>query len=1249
MRAARIFGWIIVTLLALITLLVVILFSIDLSKYREPLQTALSSAINRQVRFTQLLLQPSLRPGIVLHDVSVANPAWASRDVFARAKRVQVQVSIWPLLTGHLQIADLNLEGLDVLLEKAADGADNWSFGAAKDKTPIAPVVESLSCEQCVVAYRSDADHVQRISISAAAGVLAADEPLQLLLSASYQDVAFNLSLLGGTLSELMANTEQWPIEAKLRALGATLDVSGELLRDQAQLRFTLSGERVTELAKLLEIALPSFGSYELSGELTRSSGRFELSKLIGRLRDEESKDRVVIKTGSISIAPDMPFELKMEGQYGEVPFEVYATSATLNQLMVPARPWPIRFTAAAANAKLDITGAVTDPMRVYLDLRAKVVGKELGDLAPLLGASVPSLGPYALSSRLVRSERGYAVTELAGYAGALKTRERIQIRSGTLFLGETEPTQLKLEGAYGDTPLRLSLTGGSWVELHNASAPWPITLNVNGAGAALNVNGTVARASASNRFDLRLDLKGHRLSRLAPLLGSELPPIESYSLSGRVRDAEHSYDITALQATADGSDLAGSVSVNRSGLRPKFKAKLVSQMLNINQLTALVAGVSTDSPTSVGLDRPLPTGILRSADADLALDIKQLTGAPTPVADLMLKIDLDAGKAGVAIAHMSVPGAEVRGEMRVDASTESPSIALDLSSEGVELAKAFRAFAKTERIEGAGNKLDLHLTSHGATPRELLQRADLKLVAEDVKVDYRRAGSTPMPLTVAFAQVTTERGEPIKVHFDGTFRKVPVKLNFVGDTLANLMTGAKNWPLNLGLQAADTVLAIKGIATQPLKGEGFDVEFNLRGKELSALGPLFATKLPEFGPYEFTGHFANGGGVHHLSPLRFSVDGHGAAGEIKLLTGESRPRIVARLDAGRIDLDQLAVKFKEAGVEPPTSTESGLIIPDLAIPSAWLERFDLELSAQVTDVLTESVDVGDVDIKASVKDGRLELPVQAILFGGHASARLELSHKDLRAHARLIVRDLDYGRWLKVWRISDAVEGHVDLGFDLSGRGSTLQELLADANGAAVFASGPMHLADTDFGLWGAGVTSGLLSITTKALGLKKSTEFNCIVWPFNVSDGVARSKAILMDTSKMSITGDGTVNLATEKLDITLKPARKKASIFSFENPVRIEGTLGNIKQTTQGKATTAGKIGLIIWQPYLLLLTARPGTGETNPCMAALAGEVPEKVKKKMKKKHEEIDLGLAGELLKEMQMPKDTSPHPQNKTP
>lgn len=1242
MRIAKILGWTALALLILVTVAVLILVSLDLSTYRGPLQTALGSAFGRTVALKgemSLALLP--RPTVVLEDVSIANPAWASHTNFADADRVEVQLALWPLLRGKAQVANLVVVGLDVLLETGPEDANNWTFGTGTDEKTIPPVIESLSCQECTVAYRVDAEREERLSISALAGVLAAQEPVQLLLSASYRDVAFNLSLLGGTLADLMTNSKPWPIETKLRAAGATLDASGEVMRQQAKLRFTLSGEQVSELATRLKVALPALGPYKLSGELARSGERFELTKLTGRLGNKEAVHRVVVAVASASVAPDTPFELSMEGQYGDLPFAVHVSSATLKQLLAPTQSWPIELTAVAANAKLDVAGTVTEPTEAHFDVRTRFSGPQLADLAPLLRTSVPTLGPYALSSRVVRGERGYAVTELAGYVGALKTRTRVQISGGTLLLSETEPVRLKLEGTYGGTPLKMSLTGGQWAELLEASAPWPIKLSASGAGAALTVNGTIARRSADQRFDARIDLRGRELAKLAALLGSELPPIDSYRLSGRVRDDKEGYGITELQANADSTDLAGSFSVSNSWRRPKITAKLVSQTLDLDQLGALGTAMPTGGQNADWLDRPLPTDIFRNFDADLDLDVKQVMRTPVPMRNLALRIDLDSGKATVAIAHMSVPGAEVTGEMQLDAGNRSPSIVLDLSTRGVELVEALGAFTKVERIEGESNKLDLHLASRGTTPRELLQRADLKLVAKDVEVNYQRqADGTFMPLKVASAEATTSRGQPIEIRFDGTFRQVPIRLSFVGDTLANLVIGAKTWPLDLELQAADTALTIKGTATQPLRGEGFDVEFNLQGKELSALGPLFLTSLPEVGPYEFTGRFANGGGVHHASPLRFSVAGHGASGQVKLLTAEPRPRIVASFGAGKIDIDQLAAKFKKAGVEPPAPAGSGLIIPDLMIPSAWLEKYDLELRISVPDVLSESIDVGDVDIRASVENGRLLLPVRATIFGGQISGSLELIHEEQHAHVKLTVRHLDYSRWLKAWQITDAVEGRVDLGVDLSGNGSTLQKLLADANGAAVMASGPTHLADADFGLWGAGITSGLMSITTRALGLKKSTEFNCIVWPFNVSNGVARSEAILMDTTKLTITGEGTVNLATEKVDIVLKPARKEVSIFSLQNPVRVGGTLANIKYTVLGKTTTAGKIGLAILQPYFLLLTVRPGTAETNPCVAALAGEAPARAKKKEKKA--ELDLGLAGELLKEIQKPAEEMP-------
>ncbi|MFQ5938272.1 MAG: hypothetical protein ACE5LB_17860, partial [Acidiferrobacterales bacterium] len=123
-----------------------------------------------------------------------------------------------------------------------------------------------------------------------------------------------------------------------------------------------------------------------------------------------------------------------------------------------------------------------------------------------------------------------------------------------------------------------------------------------------------------------------------------------------------------------------------------------------------------------------------------------------------------------------------------------------------------------------------------------------------------------------------------------------------------------------------------------------------------------------------------------------------------------------------------------------------------------------------------------------------------------------------------------------------------------------------------------------------------------------------------------------------KITITGSGTVDLATDELNIILKPARKKASVFSFQNPVHIGGTLQNPKRTTLGKAKTVGKIGLVVLQPYFLLFTASLGTGETNPCVAALSGEDTGSAGAEKRKP---LELGLVGELLHEIEKPVEES--------
>jgi uncharacterized protein involved in outer membrane biogenesis len=1167
MRIAKIFGWAALTLLILVIVAVVILLSLDLSTYRGPLQRALGSAFGRTVHLKgEMSFAPSLYPTVVLEDVSIANPAWASRPNFADAERVEAQFALWPLLRGNPQILSLVVVGLDVLFEIGPEGTDNWTFGT--EETTVPPVIESLSCQQCTLAYGVDAKHEERLSVSALAGVLAAQEPVQMLLSAKYRGVTFNLSLLGGTLPELMRMDRPWPIEAKLHVAGAALDAQGAISGQDVKLRFGLNGDRLEELVALAKLDVPAVGPYALAGDLVATRDDYRLMNLSGHVGERNASDRLVINEGRVSMALDAPVDLQLEGKLGKNSYTLSATGGTLNELLAAAKPWPVALTAMALGAKLDIQGTVSEPLeRRHFDLRAQISGEQFAELVSLVRTPLAALGPYALSAQIASRDGGYSVRRIKGHVGEPRAATRVVIRQGEINVPKEEPLRISLVATYGSTPLRLS---------------------------------------------------------------------------GRMRRSDEGYRITELKAQVDRSDVSGTIDLDLQGLRPKLEAKLVSNTLDIEQLAGLAPGTPARSGKTPWLERTVDTGSLSVLDADIDLSVKRLAGTPAPIGDLALSAKIDSGKAAISIAQVSISGATAQGQLTLDASGRIPNMVLDVSSTGVQLPKGLGAVTDGERLRGTAERVELYLASSGRSVRTLLQRAELKLAARAMSLDYRRVGDgTTVPIKISTADATVAPGEAVRVALEGTVREVPIKANFTGDSLSNLISRRDTWPLDLQLQAADAALTVKGQATQPLKGEGFDVEFDLRGQHLSALEPLFDTQLPELGAYELSGRFVNGAGTHELHDVQIGAGKHRALASVKMMTTVTPPRIVAKLHSGTLNLDQLAKLLQEGEAKTTAHPKTSRVLPAFTIPRDWPRKMNLEMDIDIPDVIAEATDVGDLKVKLDLKDGHFTLgPVRAKLFGGDAFGKLDLDvAKDTpTARLKLTVRKLDYGRWLKAWDITDTVTGEVNISVDMRGSGDTLRAMFDDSNGAVLLASGPTHIADSDMGLWGAGFTSGLMSITTSALGMKKSTEFNCMVWPFNVSDGVARSEAILMDTPKITIAGSGTIDLSTEALDILLEPARKKASIFSFQNPVRISGTLADPKRTTLGKAKTFGKLGLVILEPWILVFTASTGTGEKNPCVAALAGEPPP-AKKRRKKKAVERDLGLVGQLLTEIQKPVD----------
>jgi len=88
----------------------------------------------------------ALPPRITFGDVRLGNAPWGSRPDMLRAKRLEAELDLLPLLVGDVAVPRLRLVGVDILLETNKTGEGNWEDIADFDTAagPAAPALPIL-------------------------------------------------------------------------------------------------------------------------------------------------------------------------------------------------------------------------------------------------------------------------------------------------------------------------------------------------------------------------------------------------------------------------------------------------------------------------------------------------------------------------------------------------------------------------------------------------------------------------------------------------------------------------------------------------------------------------------------------------------------------------------------------------------------------------------------------------------------------------------------------------------------------------------------------------------------------------------------------------------------------------------------------------------------------------------------------------------------------------------------------------
>ena len=348
---------------------------------------------------------------------------------------------------------------------------------------------------------------------------------------------------------------------------------------------------------------------------------------------------------------------------------------------------------------------------------------------------------------------------------------------------GEADRLELSLEGRLEGEPLTIELTGGSVLMLRDSEEPYPLDLAVAFGDTRLTVDGQIDDPIAFQGARIEMTLSGPNLAEVFPLLGIPAPPSPPYELAGRLRRSGEVWEFEGMKGRVGDSDLAGDLAVDYGRETPLLRARLESESLHFRDLAPLV-GVDPEADDAGDDGRVLPdvplAGLerLHAMDMDVELSADRIE-APVFLAmsSLDVRVRVENGRAEAKPLRFGVAGGVVEGSMALNARTEVPSAAADLTFEKLDLAAFFRGTDYYDtmggevqgRLEllGSGRSLaDLLGSANGSAAAVMTGGAVSGLLIEGAGLDLGEAlilvvgdDSNKVPVRCALARVEVQDG----------------------------------------------------------------------------------------------------------------------------------------------------------------------------------------------------------------------------------------------------------------------------------------------------------------------------------------------------------------------------------------------------------------------------------------------------------------------------------------------------------
>ena len=403
--------------------------------------------------------------------------------------------------------------------------------------------------------------------------------------------------------------------------------------------------------------------------------------------------------------------------------------------------------------------------------------------------------------------------------------------------------------------------------------------------------------------------------------------------------------------------------------------------------------------------------------------------------------------------------------------------------------------------------------------------------------------------------------------------------------------------------------LTVSGAIKELLALEGINVKLKASGKELAEIGPLLGTDLPELGSFDVSGQLSGSTKTISLNDLSAMVDKSDFNGQAKVAFLK-RPNITLHLQSSVIDFTAL-MKSLEQDDEKTTKEDKQThrLFSDDPLPFDVLKKVDADIRIEARNVHVKDARLKFGLLSLKLDDGALRInKLEATYKDTKISGNLQLtSGSSTRVATRFLVQNLDLGGFFRESGINDQIQAIVDLAAHLNGRGDSVHSLVANLDGEIGAVMGEGYLTKyLDL------ISFNLSQKVVNFWGRPKDIDqIKCAVVQFDIKSGVAASQAFVFDTRAGILTGEGEINLGTEKVDFLLVPKPKHPGLIEFSTKLRVRGTILDAKVSPAKLAlveTGVRALGSLVTGPLRLLTPfVHLGAHEKHPCEIQSIGQL------------------------------------------